>query len=370
VDFTLEETQQAVAGVAGQVLRREVDRDPGERAWVGEPGYHEAAWKALGHAGLLSLALPEWLGGEALGVMDTAVVLAEVGREVAPVPALATLALGVLPVVRLGTREQQEALLPAVAAGGRVLTAALHEPSTPMPDVPRTTALRTAEGLVVSGTKVGVPHAGTAHRILVPVTLYDGDTAVLLVNPRAPGVSLLRTPTSAGAPEYTLRLDDVRVPADDQLGAGLAGRPVAELHRLAVAGACALGDGVLAGALALTTAHIGSRKQFGRPLATFQAVAQQIADVYVAARTLHLVAWSACWRLGTDRDADTDLDVAAHWLAEELPAALHVCHHLHGGLGVDDTYPLHRYYSWAKDLARFVGGRDHRLDRLGERVGN
>ena len=72
----------------------------------------------------------------------------------------------------------------------------------------------------------------------------------------------------------------------------------------------------------------------------------------------------------TDRDADTDIDVAAYWLAEELPAALHVCYHLHGGLGVDDTYPLHRYYSWAKDLARFVGGRDYRLDRLGDRVGN
>src|SRR5213079_345728 len=98
---------------------------------------------------------------------------------------------------------------------------------------------------------------------------------------------------------------------------------------------------------------IRSRQQFGRPLATFQAVAQQIADVAIAARTLHLATLSACWRLGTGRPAGADLDVAAHWLAEELPGALRTCHHLHGGLGLDVTYPLHRYSSLARDLVRF-----------------
>ena len=62
-----------------------------------------------------------------------------------------------------------------------------------------------------------------------------------------------------------------------------------------------------------------------------------------------------------------DLAVAAYWLAAELPKALQSCHHLHGGLGVDITYPLHRYYAQAKDLARLVGGAGYRLDRLAER---
>jgi alkylation response protein AidB-like acyl-CoA dehydrogenase len=123
----------------------------------------------------------------------------------------------------------------------------------------------------------------------------------------------------------------------------------------------------MAGALALTTAHIGTREQFGRPLAAFQAVAQEIADVYVATRTLHLATMSACWRLDADREADADLDVAAYWLASEAPAALRTCHQLHGGLGLDISYPLHRYSALVKDLVRFLGGAEHCLDRLGGR---
>ena len=108
-------------------------------AGPGEP-YDSALWKELGQAGLLSLALPAWLGGDGLGVLDTAVLLTEVGRRAAPVPALATLMLGVLPVVRWADRDLQQALLAGVAAGDTVLTAAVREPSDPMPPAPATTA--------------------------------------------------------------------------------------------------------------------------------------------------------------------------------------------------------------------------------------
>jgi alkylation response protein AidB-like acyl-CoA dehydrogenase len=91
-------------------------------------------------------------------------------------------------------------------------------------------------------------------------------------------------------------------------------------------------------------------------------VAQRIADIYIAARTLHLATLSACWRLETGREADGDLDVAAYWLADQAPAALRSCHHLHGGLG------MHRYSSLVRDLVRFVGGTEYRLDRLGVTV--
>ena len=140
---------------------------------------------------------------------------------------------------------------------------------------------------------------------------------------------------------------------------------VDDKNLLLLAGACAFGDGLLAGALDLTTKHIGTRTQFGRPLATFQAVAQQIADVYVASRTLHLATVSACWRLDEGHADRSDVDVAAYWLAAELVPAMHTCHHLHGGLGLDITYPMHRYYALAKQVTRLVGGVDVALDRLG-----
>jgi 3-oxo-4-pregnene-20-carboxyl-CoA dehydrogenase alpha subunit len=164
--------------------------------------------------------------------------------------------------------------------------------------------------------------------------------------------ALTRTHTASGTPEHTVTLD------------GTPGEPLCttvDLQRLSIAGACAYGDGLLAGALDLTASHVRTREQFGKPLATFQAVAQQVADVYIASRTLHLAAWSAIWRLADGRDPDDDLAVAAYWLTEEALPALHTCHHLHGGVGVDASYPLHRYYSATKDLVRLLGGVEHRL---------
>src|SRR6476469_502749 len=304
MDFALDDTQQAVAELTREILARE--RDP------------DSAWKALGHAGLRA--------GDGLGVLETALVLYEIGRAAARLPALSTLALGVLP---LGNHE----LLAPVGAGERLLTAAL-----------RGSVTVSGENLL-SGTAIGVVHAASAYRILVPA----GDT-VFLVSPE--DITLTQTYTASGAPEHTIGLD--RTP----------GEPVCEtthLHRHATAGACAYGDGLLAGALDLTAAHVRTREQFGKPLATFQAVAQQIADVYIASRTLHLAAWSAIWRLAGERDPDEDLAVAAYWLAEEAMPALHTCHHLHGGVGVDASYPLHRYYSTMTDLVRMLGGVEHRL---------
>jgi 3-oxo-4-pregnene-20-carboxyl-CoA dehydrogenase alpha subunit len=363
VDFVGTQSQQAVLAAATEVLNRS---RPAGKVPVG----WESLWKELGQAGLLALALPDWLGGDGLSVLDTAVLLTELGRRAEPGPALATLMLGVLPVTRWADHRVQQAVLAGVAAGDTLLTAAVREPSDPMPVAPVTTAILDgepgAELGTVSGTKVGVPYAAEARWLLVPASFTAGGTGVVLVDPAAPGVTLLRTPSSAGEPEYTLRLD--RAPVAHLLNPQRDGREVADLSQLALAGACSLADGLLSGALALTTAHVAAREQFGRPLATFQAVAQQIADISITARTLHLATLSACWRLDTGRDAATDLDVAGFWLAEHGPPALRACHHLHGGLGMDVSYPLPRYSALVKDLVRFTGGTEYRLDALAARV--
>jgi alkylation response protein AidB-like acyl-CoA dehydrogenase len=398
VDFSLGETQEAVIEAATAVLgqhrppspasqrgavvtglrsdgarnerlseRREgaASQAPRRRAGLAED-YDRGLWKELGEAGLLGLAVPEYMGGGGLGVLDTAVLLTEIGRQAAPVPALATLMMGVLPVARWAGRGLQQHLLTGVSAGDVVLTAAIREPSAPMPPQPATT-FNVRDG-TVSGVKIGVPYAAAANRILVPATLREGVSAIAVVDPSWDGVTLTRTPSSSGAPEYTLRLDEVVattiLPGTD----GADDRAVADLYQLTLAGACCLADGAVAGALALTTKHVATRQQFGRPLATFQAVAQHIADVSIASRTLHLAARSSCWRLDSGREAGRDLDVAAYWLADQAPEALRLCHHLHGGTGMDISYPLHRYSALVKDLARLVGGADYRLGVLGTRV--
>ena len=154
MDFSLTDSQQEITRLAGRLLD-EGKADP---------------WKELARSGLLALSLPAELGGDGLGVLDTAVLLAEIGRRAAPLPALATLMTGVLPVVRWGNGELRRALLPPAAAGELILSAGIREPSNPMPRVPATTVA--ADG-TVSGTKVGVPYCAQAGRVLVPVSFSD-----------------------------------------------------------------------------------------------------------------------------------------------------------------------------------------------------
>ncbi|MGH3125119.1 MAG: acyl-CoA dehydrogenase family protein, partial [Streptosporangiaceae bacterium] len=324
-------------------------------------------WKALARAGLLDAS--------ALGVLELAVLLTETGRRAPSLKAHATLMTGALPIARWGSPALRQDLLPGVASGELLLTAALREPSTPQPAPPATTITNGT----LTGTKIGVPHAEQSHLVLVPARLEGPpmivhssgqiapktvhDHGVALVSPHAAGVTLTRTPSSSGEPEFTLRMDEA--PIEGMLGGADC---VRDLYQLSVAGACALADGAVAGALALTRDHVATRQQFGRPLAQFQAVSQQIAEVYIASRTMHLATLAACWRLDASpemgTDAGADLDVAGYWCAEQAPRAVRTCHHLHGGLGMDATYPLHRFSSLVADLARYLGGAEYRLERL------
>jgi alkylation response protein AidB-like acyl-CoA dehydrogenase len=163
--------------------------------------------------------------------------------------------------------------------------------------------------------------------------------------------------------EATLVLDEVEVTDEDVLAEDAA----QTLRRHAVAGLCLFGDGVVAGARDLTAEYVKGRRQFGRALAEFQAVSAQMADVYIASRTIGLAATSAAWRLASGLDPDDDLAVAAYWFAAEAPKALHTCHHLHGGMGVDVTYPLHAYFSWTKDISRALGGEHQTLEAVSAR---
>ena len=368
--FDLDETQRVIAASAAEVLAG-AGQEPGDLA----------AWQALAKAGLLALTLPGWMDGDGLGVLEAAVLLTEVGRRAADVPALATIMLGTLPIVRWADRELAERVLAGVGEGETILTAAVREWSSGLPAIPATVAVLDPTGSgTVTGTKVGVPFAGQASQILVPAAVTVRETAgappsdrgelasraVVVVDAAGEGVEITPTPSSGRTPEYTVRLKAAAVLG--VLGSGdRRAAAVDDLYLLAAAGAAAMADGAVAGALDLTASYIATREQFGRPLATFQAVAGQAADVYIASRTLHLAALSACWRLSAGVDARQDAHVAAFWLASRAPAALRTCHQLHGGIGLDIGYPLHRYSAMISDLARFVGGAGYRVEVLAAR---
>nr|WP_246377878.1 acyl-CoA dehydrogenase [Nocardioides ginsengisegetis] len=305
-----------------------------------------ADWSALASAGLLALAVPTEQGGEGLGLAEVAVLLRETGARAVHLPVWETLCCGALTLAAHGTPDQRAAWLPGVADGSVLLAPAVREAGAGIPERP---AARVSGGRV-TGRKVAVTYAQRAQRLLVPAVDEDGRTVVAMVDPQGPGVTLLASGgSSARQPLHTVVLDGA--PAEL-----LEGDAATTLRHLAIAGLCLTAAGVVAGARDLTASYVKGREQFGRKLAEFQAVAQQVADVYIASRTIDLAAANAAWRIGAGLDVTDDLAVAAYWTATEGPAALRTCHHLHGGMGVDETYPLHHYFSWMADIAHALGG--------------
>jgi alkylation response protein AidB-like acyl-CoA dehydrogenase len=330
------EQSEAVAAVSA-VLAETLDR-----AVKGLAEGETVPWSTLADAGLLGLVVPEAHGGEGLGLDAVAVLLRETAARAVQLPVLETLACGVLTLAAHGSDEQQAALLPGVATGEVVLTPAIKEVGRPLGSVPQTTV---ADGRV-TGRKIDVTYAEGAARLLV--TASEGDRpVVVLVDVDDPGVTLLEGSSSSDSAQHTVVLDG----AAGEVLAGDAHRTLTEHY---VTGLCLTTAGLLAGARDLTASYIKGRTQFGRSLAEFQAVAMQIADVYITSRTVDLAAANAHWRVAQGLDAADDLAVAAHWVCTEAPAALRTCHHLHGGMGVDVTYPLVRYYSWTTDIAHLL----------------
>ena len=325
----------------------------------------------MAEAGLVGICLPEADGGSGFGVVELCLVAEEVGRRVAPVPYVVA-ACGARLVAALGTDAQRAELLPAAATGDALLVPAVAEPGTyAPPTVPvATTAAPEGDGWRLDGEKLFVPWADRAHRLLVPARLPDGGVGVALVDPTAPGVALEALTTTSGLPEHDVRLTGVAVGGDALLGgAGADGEAAVRrlLDELAVA-TCAVQSGVSAEALRMTAAYTSERKQFDTPIATFQAVAQRAADAYIDAQGVRFTMLQAAWRLDEGLPAADEVDIATFWAADGGQRVANAAQHLHGGIGVDTDYPLHRYFLWAKHLELAHGGATEHLRRLGARL--
>jgi alkylation response protein AidB-like acyl-CoA dehydrogenase len=371
VDFNLTEDQKELEGLAADLLAREVTVERLETHEKSGAPYDLGMWKAMAQAGLLGIALPEEVGGAGLGAVELAVVLRAVGAHVAPVPAYASLALAALPMAKHGTEAQRQLLTP-LAEGETVLTGAYREPG----DGLATTARRDGDGYLLTGVKTFVPYAAAASYILIPAHVEGAGIGVFLVEPSA--LTLTPHPAATGEPMSRIALDGVRVDADALLGGLADGAAWATLGRFAMAGAVATVSGVIDGALKLTTEYVKTREQFDRVLAEFQAVTMQIGDVYIAKRALDVGVWAGVWRLdeaarhskGATRplretDVDEVLAIAAYNACDPVVKALYTCQHLHGGIGLDVTYPLHRYFAAAKHYGHLLGGAEAQLDAIG-----
>jgi len=366
VDFSFSEEHQAVADLAKQILTDQVSPERLKEVEAGQDRVDRRSWAELAKANLLGVALPEDDGGSGLGFLAAAVVCYEIGRTVAPVPFLASVVSGALPVAEFGTAEQKQRLLPGAIGGDVVLSSALVEPGT-SPAHPTVRAIADGDGWRLDGVKICVPAGMIADWFLVPARTDDAGVGVFLVPSGAPGASRLAEEATDRQIEARLELRGVHVPAADVLGDATGGAAVVDwIVQRTTSAICAMTAGVCESALRMTAEYTKTREQFERPIATFQAVGQRAADAYIDTEAVRLTAWQAAWRLDAGLPAAAEVAVAKFWAAEGGQRVVHAAQHLHGGIGVDRDYPLHRYFLWAKHLELTLGGATAHLLDLGE----
>jgi acyl-CoA dehydrogenase len=221
-----------------------------------------------------------------------------------------------------------------------------------------------ADRWVLSGAKTTVPAAAQAGLFLVPAATEPGGTAVFLVTPDDAGVTVTGQQVTGGAAAGRLELDGVELAPDRLLGAP-DGEVASWLASRATAGLCAQQLGVLERALELTAEYARNRVQFGRPIGAFQAVAQRLADAYVDVEAVRLSMWQAAWRLAAGLPCETEIATAKFWAADAGHRVAHTAVHVHGGVGIDVSYPLHRYFVAAKAGEFALGGATTQLRRIG-----
>lgn len=363
MDFSLNEEQRAIADLANQVL---TDRSTNEHLRALErgdgPRFDRELWAQLAEVGVLGAFVPESAGGAGLDLVALGGVLEAAGRTAAALPLWETLGLGVPAVARFAPDSLATELLSSVATGECVLTAAWHEDGGE-PLRPTTVAERTDTGWTLTGSKSCVPAGAVADAVLVPAAVEGGSVGLFLVRTAGEGVAVEPLRTTLGDPQAALLL--AMAPAE-LVAEG--SESVAWAYECAVATQCAVAVGVCAEALRLTAEYTKDRKQFDMPIAMFQAVGHRAADAYIDTEAVRLTTQQALWRLAAGIPAAAEVHVAKFWAAWGGQRVVHAAQHLHGGVGVDRDYPLHRCFLQAKEIELQLGGATRQLLALGAMV--
>ncbi len=359
MDFTFTPEQDEAATLAATILKDKTTTARMTEVEQGGDRFDRDLWRELGSAGLISLSLPEQHGGAGLGLTELCRVLVEVGRTVAPVP-LAVHGPAAMLLTEVAGDEVAEQWLPGAASGEHVLTAAVAEDRTHLPARPTVTATPSGEGWQLSGSK-SIVRAGTSAQLFLVTATADEGVGVFLVEPGEPGVDVVAQRTSDG--DAVARLDLAGAPAQ-LIGApdGSAARRLGELLTI-----CAAAEqlGVTEGALALTAEYAKTREQFGRPIGTFQAVSQRLADGFIDVLGQRLTLWAAVDRLSQGQPAEVEVATAKLWAADAGHKLAHTTVHVHGGVGIDMDGEAHRYFTSAKRFEFSFGGATEQALTIG-----
>jgi alkylation response protein AidB-like acyl-CoA dehydrogenase len=360
MDFTTTEAAHDLGGLVDTIVDA-VCTPEHQRELDGlEQRFDRHLWGKLIDADILSSASASALGGDGFGVLEQVAILVALGHQLAAVPYLESVMLASGALARFGSEELQQAWGVPAVKGEKILTVALEGEMGEGP----VQAARSGDGYRLTGTRTQIGHASAADAFLVPAET-DSGAAVFLVAADDPGVTVTALRTTGLGSVGHLALDGVVVDGSRQVG----GDEVATwLGTLGTLGRAAYQLGVLERGLQMTAEYARTREQFDRPIGSFQAVGQRLADGYIDVKGLRLTLTQAAWRVSEDLAAEIDVASAAFWAADAGHRVAHTIVHVHGGVGVDTDHPVHRYFLAAKETEFALGGATGQLRRIGREL--
>jgi 3-oxocholest-4-en-26-oyl-CoA dehydrogenase beta subunit len=366
VDYSLSEDQEAIRELAKNIISRHCTSERLKALEERGEIWDRDLWTRLAEAGLLGLALPIEVDGSGFGLIEICVLLIEQAKRVATLPILPCLIMGAMPISRFGSEELRRKWLPGVVTGSTILTAALDELRSVDAWSSSVVAVRDGESWRLSGERFNVPYLEFADGVIVAARVSE-DTHLFLVDPKSKGVRTVPVVTTDKQPASNMYLENTSVDRSNVVSnTNGSGEEFKWLVENVLVGLCAIQAGVADEALRMTAEYTSQREQFGKKISTFQAVSMRAANCYVDVKVMYATMWQAAWRLATGCESKVEVEVAKWWSAEAGQRVVHECQHLHGGIGADVSYPLHRYFLWAKHAELTLGSGHLHAHRLGQ----
>jgi alkylation response protein AidB-like acyl-CoA dehydrogenase len=360
MDFSTTEAAQELGDLTGTIVDSVCTPEHQRQLDGQNHRFDRGLWRKLADADILSTAAPESLGGGGFGPLEQSAVLVALGRGLAAVPYLESVMLAAGALARYGSAELQQAWGTPAVSGETVLTVALDGDMGEGP----VRATAAGDGYRLTGTRTQVSYGSMADGFLVPADT-DSGIAVFFVAADDPGVSVTALSTTGLGDVGHLELSGVEVDVRRWVGGA---EVLGWVSALGTLGRSAYQLGALERGLQLTAEYAREREQFDRPIGSFQAVSQRLADGYIDAKALRLTLTQAAWRLSEDLPADTEVATAAFWAADAGHRVAHTIVHIHGGVGIDVDHPIHRYFLAAKQTEFCLGGATGQLLAIGREL--
>ncbi|SEN04359.1 Acyl-CoA dehydrogenase [Mesobacillus persicus] len=342
MDFTLSETQEVFKSTANKFFKEKCTITALKEAEKSAKNYSPALYKEIADLGFVGLIIPEEYGGAGGTFMDLAIVVEEAGYANLPTPFLSTIAYGAIPLLQSGTEEQKQKLLPRIAEGEFIFTGAFSEPQSHYDyRLIKSTLSDKGSTYSLNGKKLFVPFAESADYLLTLAKSSNGDVRLLLVKGGQPDILITSIPAIGPERVYEVNYRDVPLTSEDVLGNGGDGwSQTNRVIQMATALECIEMVGVLRRAVEVTNEYVKERRQFNRPIGSYQSVQHRLSDMLTVVEGGRLAAYQAMWRLAEGLPADRELAIAKAWLSKEGQNVLTGAHQLHGGMGIDIDYPL------------------------------